>query len=343
MRQRTLTWMGAAAVLAVTAPASFAGQASTSARPAASQAASAQKTSWGEPDLQGIWTRGVPGPAAAAREVRGEGVLHRRRNQRAAGQGACGPAGFGDVGLAPKGTEAGSRRRLQRGLHLVAAHGPAHVADRRSAGRAHSSAHAGGAAAAERRWSRISARAAAVHGHVQEQAGRLRRRELRAAVAEAAGAASVLRGGQRGPGRRGRVINRSDGPEDRGLSERCMTAILPDFSAAFRQIVQSPGIGLDLLRHGPGTRVAPRHPGRRQPAPARRRPPVVGRLARPLGRQHAGRRRHEFQPARPTSGDRARTCIWSSAGRASARTRSSTSSRSRIRRRGRSRGRSSRS
>jgi hypothetical protein len=35
-------------------------------------------------------------------------------------------------------------------------------------------------------------------------------------------------------------INRSDGPEDRGPSERCMTAILPDFGG-FRQIVQSPG------------------------------------------------------------------------------------------------------
>jgi hypothetical protein len=35
-------------------------------------------------------------------------------------------------------------------------------------------------------------------------------------------------------------VNRADGPEDRGLSERCMTAILPDFSG-FRQIVQSPG------------------------------------------------------------------------------------------------------
>jgi hypothetical protein len=38
----------------------------------------------------------------------------------------------------------------------------------------------------------------------------------------------------------GGYINRSDGPEDRGLSERCMTAILPDFGG-FRQIVQSPG------------------------------------------------------------------------------------------------------
>jgi hypothetical protein len=37
----------------------------------------------------------------------------------------------------------------------------------------------------------------------------------------------------------GSGINRSDGPEDRGLSERCMSARLPDFGG-FRRIVQSP-------------------------------------------------------------------------------------------------------
>jgi hypothetical protein len=39
-------------------------------------------------------------------------------------------------------------------------------------------------------------------------------------------------------------VNRSDNPEDRGLSERCMAARLPDFGGAagfFLQIVQSPG------------------------------------------------------------------------------------------------------
>jgi hypothetical protein len=39
-------------------------------------------------------------------------------------------------------------------------------------------------------------------------------------------------------------INRSDGPEDRGLSERCMSARLPDLGGAtgfFLQFVQSPG------------------------------------------------------------------------------------------------------
>jgi hypothetical protein len=49
-----------------------------------------------------------------------------------------------------------------------------------------------------------------------------------------------LTGAQGGPGGGGGVINRSDGPEDRGNSERCLVAALPDFTG-FRGIVQSPG------------------------------------------------------------------------------------------------------
>jgi hypothetical protein len=41
-------------------------------------------------------------------------------------------------------------------------------------------------------------------------------------------------------GSAGGVISRSDGPEDRGHSERCMNAALPDFGG-FRRIVQSRG------------------------------------------------------------------------------------------------------
>jgi hypothetical protein len=40
-------------------------------------------------------------------------------------------------------------------------------------------------------------------------------------------------------------INRADGPEDRGLTERCLSGVLPDFgnfnSGPFRRIVQAPG------------------------------------------------------------------------------------------------------
>jgi hypothetical protein len=36
------------------------------------------------------------------------------------------------------------------------------------------------------------------------------------------------------------AVNRADGPEERGLSERCLSFVLPDFGG-YRQIVQSPG------------------------------------------------------------------------------------------------------
>lgn len=50
--------------------------------------------------------------------------------------------------------------------------------------------------------------------------------------------------GAGGPGGGGGAINRSFGPEDRNLGERCMAAVLPDFggnTGFLLQIVQSPG------------------------------------------------------------------------------------------------------
>jgi hypothetical protein len=50
--------------------------------------------------------------------------------------------------------------------------------------------------------------------------------------------------GAGGPGGGGGVINRSDNPEDRSLGERCMAAILPDFggnTGFYLQIIQSAG------------------------------------------------------------------------------------------------------
>ena len=45
--------------------------------------------------------------------------------------------------------------------------------------------------------------------------------------------------------------NRNDGPEDRSMSERCMAAVLPDFTG-FRRIVQSPGSVAILYDTGQG-------------------------------------------------------------------------------------------
>ena len=49
-----------------------------------------------------------------------------------------------------------------------------------------------------------------------------------------------LRGAQGGRGTGAGIISRSDGPEDRGHSERCMSSNLPSFRG-FRRVVQSPG------------------------------------------------------------------------------------------------------
>jgi hypothetical protein len=53
---------------------------------------------------------------------------------------------------------------------------------------------------------------------------------------------------------------------------------------------------LDRLRRGPRARMAAEHRHERQPARAGQHPPVVRRLARPLGGQHARDRRDVLQP-----------------------------------------------
>jgi hypothetical protein len=50
-------------------------------------------------------------------------------------------------------------------------------------------------------------------------------------------------------------VNRADNPEDRGLSERCMSARLPDFGGGagfFLQVVQSPGMASIFYDTGQG-------------------------------------------------------------------------------------------
>ena len=109
-------------------------------------------------------------------------------------------------------------------------------------------------------------------------------------------------------------LNRSDGPEDRSLAERCLGAVLPDFSG-YRRIVQSPTSVAIFYDTGQGQ-------GWQRTIPVNGSPhlPVSGsaavrRFARPVGGQNAGRRRHQFRSRRQTFGDRASTCTSSNAGR----------------------------
>ena len=74
------------------------------------------------------------------------------------------------------------------------------------------------------------------------------------------------------------------------------------FGGSFRRIVQTPGgvsIFYDIGQGQGWQRNIVMNGSPHLPAAG---PAVVGRLARPLGRQHAGRRRHELQPEERLSG-----------------------------------------
>lgn len=68
-------------------------------------------------------------------------------------------------------------------------------------------------------------------------------------------------------------LNRTDGPEDRSLAERCMAGMLPDFSG-FRRIVQAPGSLAIFYDTGQGQgwqRIVPVDGGPHLPAAVRQR------------------------------------------------------------------------
>ena len=94
-----------------------------------------------------------------------------------------------------------------------------------------------------------------------------------------------------------RRLHPADGPENRGLTERCIlwpTAGPPMLPGPYNdnyQIFQSPGLCRHRRRND--SRRA-HHSFGQSAAPALERAPVVRRCARPLGRQHPGRRNHEF-------------------------------------------------
>ena len=174
MRQRCLEVIGMAVViLAVSgllklAPVTVAGQAPTATAQsgAAANTAPAPRTSWGEPDLQGIWRDDYQIPLQRpARYANQEFFTDEER--AALDEQRLAVSRFGDVGLAPRGTEQGCWRRLQRRLHVAEAHGPADVDDCGSAGWENASPHARGAEE-EGRNRGVSARPLTGHRCLQE-------------------------------------------------------------------------------------------------------------------------------------------------------------------------------
>ena len=122
----------------------------------------------------------------------------------------------------------------------------------------------------------------------------------------------------------------ADGPEDRSLYDRCISrglpgSMMPAIYGSSYQIVQGPSIGRDHLRDDPrDSRDSAGRPFARRQG----HPHLHGRRARPLGRQHAGRRDDQLQGSdRPTAAPTARRCVSSSASSRSARMPSSGRSR----------------
>jgi hypothetical protein len=234
MTDRFLALKGATIAIALAALAGVACQSAPPASSTADAASSALKTSWGEPDLQGIWTDEVQTPLQRPAKFADREFLTDEEIAELDAQRSQLP---GNESRAEKGT-----------LEDVAGAYNAVFQSRRRTGR---------------RTSLIvdppNGRRPPLTPEVENRQKEWREFFL-ALVQSTNTCKNKLRGCEGGtydpnpsprrneplkyypaanlvPG--GGHINRSDGPEERGLGERCMSGNLPDFGG-FRQIVQSP-------------------------------------------------------------------------------------------------------
>jgi hypothetical protein len=233
MRRRLLEVLGVAAVILVVTvvlkvtPLRVAGQSAPAKAAGGANTGTASKTSWGDPDLQGIWTDDFQTPMQrAARYANKElftdaerGELDRqrasilRRDQR---------------------VEKGSERDVAGAYNAVF----------------QSIKHTG---------KRTSLVVDPPDGRIPPVTPEAKKRndaerEFRLALLQATATCknqeAACAGGKFGPvsPRRAELpasyntgrLNRADGPEDRSMTERCMGAVLPDFGG-YRRIVQSSG------------------------------------------------------------------------------------------------------
>jgi hypothetical protein len=236
MRTQFVEAMGIAVVVAVViglwklTQISVAGQSPTTKTGSAAESGPVPKTRWGHPDLQGIWTS--------------ERFVPLQRPQKFAGRAFLTDAEVADLDKARAAFPTFSVRSKPRGTeHDVAgAYGDDFQSIRRTG----------------RRTSLIVAPRDGRIPPLTAETQRTRREsdEYRVALLQAASVckngekdtpncAGVRYTGATSP-RRAEVpphylmtaINRADGPEDRGLSERCMAAGLPDLGG-YRRVVQS--------------------------------------------------------------------------------------------------------
>lgn len=214
------------------APVPLEGQAPASAR----NAASAPKTPWGEPDLQGIWSRNFDTPLQRPAKYANKEFItdQERADLDRQISGILGRAN----------TEARRKRGTEK--DVTGAYNAAVFTSHLATGR------------------RTSLIVDPPDGKIppltaEAQKRRATLREFQLALLQAT---NICRDNERGcaggkydptpsprqnepppfylTGGAAGVINRANGPEDRALGERCMGATLPDFGG-YRRIVQSPG------------------------------------------------------------------------------------------------------
>ncbi len=228
MRQRILGFIGVAAVIAAASLVSVAGQAPTT----KGQTGTVPKTSWGEPDLQGIWSD--------------EYQIPLQRPAKYAGKEFFTDADLAELNKVRAAMPANETRSVRGTEQDVAGAYNSVFFSRRPTGR---------------RTSLIvdppDGRIPPVTPEVPKRRAEIREWQL--ALLEATATCKNKMPGCEGGKYTGvpsprrfdsfkyypvGSINRMDNPEDHGLSYRCMSGILPDFGSAighFRQIVQSPG------------------------------------------------------------------------------------------------------
>lgn len=222
MRQRFLFTVGALAVvigLLSLAPVPVAGQALASGATGAAGRQTTLRTSWGEPDLQGIWSGQTLTPLERPARFADKPVLSEKEAAEITAELLARP---------------GRDRRGERGT------------EKDVAGAYNAFWQAQGNTLADRRTSLI---VDPPNGKIppltpEAQKKDQQRRELLEALLQGTS------GGRPGPPspRRAEVpvlynvdrMNRADGPEDRSLPERCLGGMVPDFTAFYR-IVQAPG------------------------------------------------------------------------------------------------------
>jgi hypothetical protein len=231
MRRRFLELIGVAALLMAVivllklAPLPVAGQASRLAATAATTGPAA-KTPWGEPDLQGIWTDVYLTPLQRSARYAGKEFFTDAERAELDKERAT-------IELRPR--QAGGTERDVAGAYNAV------FMSVKPTGR------------------RTSLVVDPPDGRIPPMTPELQKRidaerEYRLALLQATVTCKNqepgCRGGKYGPPSPRRAeppprystgnINRVDNPEDRSRSERCMAAVLPDFSG-YRRIVQSPG------------------------------------------------------------------------------------------------------